>query len=325
MSGLGYPERARYETEVDNELDRLFAEAEEVDRDIDRLLTEAGFDVSSAWNAETSALSNIVEASSESVQSTGDGDVESDTHLRPLASTGTLLPLRPYIAADTIRRSIREIVAHRAMPSTVRSIAISGPTIPDEISIENAKRAFLQSLPLLPASDDPEAINTCPICQEAFENTARPEVPVRLPCHHVFGALCISRWISIRRTCPLCRAVLFEPSSPSTPVGGGAEGSLITTQLVHLPRLPRIAPLLLLLTEGSEEENIRRIEVHILELAEKRRWLIGSRDSLITWDARRMFSRNPGDVLTQIEVCLRSNATLTNTLRTQQDHYRSRI
>ena len=64
MSGLGFFEHVRLETEVDNKFNQVFAEAEEVDRDIDRLLAEAGFDVTSLRDPDTSAPSNIVEASS---------------------------------------------------------------------------------------------------------------------------------------------------------------------------------------------------------------------------------------------------------------------
>lgn len=308
MSGLGYSERARLEPEVDNELDRVFAEAEEVDRDIDRLLAEAGFDVTSVRNPETSAPPNIVEASSEASQSIGDGDTELYFHLRPSASPGAFSRSRPSLIADTITRSMEYLRTLTAMQSTVNS----GPTNPDEI----AKLAFLRSLHVLPASDHPEAVNTCPICQEAFENTARREVPVRLPCHHVFGALCISEWISIKRTCPLCRTVLFDPNSPSTPVGGGeAESSATTTQPVRQPGLPRFAPRMALLTEGSEEENIRRLEAHILELIEQFGWLTDSRNTL-AWHPRRELFSNTDDVVAQLQVCLRSNEALKTTLRT---------
>ena len=313
MSGLGYSGRARLGTEVDNELDQVLAEAEEADRDIDRLLAEAGFDVTSMRNPEISAPSNTVEASSEAWQSTGDGDAELYFHLRPSASPGAFSHLRPSLAAVTIRRSMEYLRTLTAMRSTVNSESAT----PDEI----AKLAFLRSLPVLPASDHPEAVNTCPICQEAFKNTARPEVPVRLPCHHVFGALCISSWISIKRTCPLCRSVLFEPNSPSTPVGGGeAEGSATTTQPVRQSGLPRFAPRMLILTEGSEEEIIRRLEAHILELIEQFGWLTDSSNSL-AWDPRRDLFSNTDDVVAQLQVCLRSTDALKTTLRSQLVRY----
>lgn len=38
------------------------------------------------------------------------------------------------------------------------------------------------------------------------ELPAAPEFPVRLPCGHVYGVICISKWLKDKRTCPLCKA-----------------------------------------------------------------------------------------------------------------------
>ena len=310
MNGPGNPEVAPYELEVENELDRLLSEAEDVDRNIDRLLTQACLDVTSVRDPETSAP-NIVRASSEVAQRIGNGNVESNTHRRPSASTGTFPPLQPSIAADALRSAMgglgtRYVLTSAATPeSTARA----------ESSRENAKLAFLESLPPLPASDHPEAIKTCHICQEAFDNTARPEVPVRLPCHHVFGALCISTWMSIQETCPLCRTVLFDPGSIDTSKPGW------TARLprpVRAPGLPRFVPLMLNITGGSLEANIRRIERHFWELAEQSGWLLYSRAPLES-------SPNMDDVLAQIDVCLRSIRCLNNTLSYRHRRYRSVI
>ena len=310
MSGLGHPERASFELEVENELFRLFAEAEEVDRNIDRLLTQAGLDVTSVRNPEISAPSNIVEASHDVAQTIGAGNVESNTHPRPSASAGTCPPSQPSTAADALKSTMGQLGTRYTIPPTAIPESITQETLK-----ENAILAFLQSLPLLPASDHPEAITTCPICQEAFDNAARPEIPVRLPCHHVFGALCISSWISIKATCPLCRTVLFDPSVINTrEVGWSTE----VPQPVRRPGLPRFAPLMLHITGGSLEANIRRIEAHIWELAEESGWLLASQASLD-------FSPNTEDVLAQINACLSSITHLTNRLIDRHHRYRSAI
>lgn len=52
----------------------------------------------------------------------------------------------------------------------------------------------------------------CTICQERFQNPgritrsqSRRERAVRLPCNHVFGNECITRWLAEQDTCPYCR------------------------------------------------------------------------------------------------------------------------
>lgn len=43
----------------------------------------------------------------------------------------------------------------------------------------------------------------CVICQEPLLGDG--EVPVRLPCSHMFSAACIQAWVIRNHTCPLCR------------------------------------------------------------------------------------------------------------------------
>ncbi|KAH8728021.1 hypothetical protein GQ44DRAFT_737747 [Phaeosphaeriaceae sp. PMI808] len=52
---------------------------------------------------------------------------------------------------------------------------------------------------------------TCLICTEAFNIDHQP---VTLPCYHIFGHLCIKRWLRTNQansnTCPSCRLVVYE-------------------------------------------------------------------------------------------------------------------
>lgn len=51
----------------------------------------------------------------------------------------------------------------------------------------------------------PADAQECPIC------LAHAEAPVSLVCGHAFHEECITRWLAVRVTCPMCRA---SPKSP---------------------------------------------------------------------------------------------------------------
>jgi len=51
--------------------------------------------------------------------------------------------------------------------------------------------------------------NSCCICFEAYGTGGmhpRAEAPAQLACGHIFGDKCLSKWISAKSTCPLCRS-----------------------------------------------------------------------------------------------------------------------
>jgi hypothetical protein len=58
-----------------------------------------------------------------------------------------------------------------------------------------------------------DANESCCICYDAYSTNITAEdadIPVQLPCGHVFGAMCISKWLAIKDTCPLCRYQMFD-------------------------------------------------------------------------------------------------------------------
>ena len=194
---------------------------------------------------------------------------------------------------------------------------------PDVLRAVNTGLDYVKCLPVVPVSDLPEKLDTCPICKEAFGNTENSELPVRLPCQHVFGSLCISKWI-YRNTCPLCRAPLCGPEAANALAqdGEAREGSLPTPPL--LLQTPQ-APIPLAFEHGDgAEENIGRFDVRVRELAGERRRLVEYRISRGAQNGEASVRLGSGDsIVTQFEVRLRPNVALTHTQ--WEERIRSRL
>ena len=85
----------------------------------------------------------------------------------------------------------------------------------------------------------------CTICQESFQNPgritrsqSRRELAVRLPCNHVFGNECITRWLAEHDTCPYCRRRFHLKASRPT-VSAVTTGRQYPEVQVPLSRLRR--------------------------------------------------------------------------------------
>ncbi|CAM0912513.1 unnamed protein product [Alopecurus aequalis] len=50
---------------------------------------------------------------------------------------------------------------------------------------------------------------SCSVCLSAFKNR---ESIITLPCKHSYHAVCITRWLKIDKTCPVCKYEVFGPS-----------------------------------------------------------------------------------------------------------------
>ena len=79
---------------------------------------------------------------------------------------------------------------------------------------------FLRELPRVTLEDVPAESCNCPICQikylEEDPDTGYTEHPIILPCNHIIGRHCLTRWLKPTpggnaNTCPLCRLKLFDP------------------------------------------------------------------------------------------------------------------
>lgn len=57
------------------------------------------------------------------------------------------------------------------------------------------------------------AVSECSICQEAFEAGASV---LKLPCRHLYHVDCVTNWLQLNHTCPLCRLELPKETEGKT-------------------------------------------------------------------------------------------------------------
>lgn len=109
---------------------------------------------------------------------------------------------------DAFRTRLRGL--GRLEPSNIRAEHFLGEEHGFALPVREGTR-FLSRLPDVDLNDFPND-TTCTICMEPFGGgTEESESPVQLPCRHLVGRNCISRWLETKCSCPYCRRVLFEP------------------------------------------------------------------------------------------------------------------
>ncbi|CAO2841867.1 unnamed protein product [Amaranthus hypochondriacus] len=84
--------------------------------------------------------------------------------------------------------------------------ALTMPPLPPLMNISSPNHATVtpDSSPITQLTNFPTVATgvdvVCPVCVEGFGRSAK-----QMPCGHVFHATCISPWLSISNSCPLCR------------------------------------------------------------------------------------------------------------------------
>ena len=80
---------------------------------------------------------------------------------------------------------------------------------------------YILNLPIVCRANLPDEHKSCHICMEDFKTQTSKtlELPVRLPCSHILGTICMINWLSSNgdnspRGCPLCRAALLPQTQP---------------------------------------------------------------------------------------------------------------
>ena len=116
---------------------------------------------------------------------------------------------------------------------------------------------FLRELPRVNLGDVPSESCKCPICQiqylEEDPDIGYTEHPIMLPCNHIIGRHCLTRWLKPTpggnaNTCPLCRLKLFDPwpAPPESETSGDDETETV---------------------EPTENENVQPTENYIARLS----------------------------------------------------------
>ncbi|XP_047947487.1 E3 ubiquitin-protein ligase RNF130-like [Salvia hispanica] len=54
--------------------------------------------------------------------------------------------------------------------------------------------------------DDDDGLGVCVICQDNLNLVAQNHKIVRLDCAHYYHPRCITNWLNVKNTCPLCQA-----------------------------------------------------------------------------------------------------------------------
>ena len=80
----------------------------------------------------------------------------------------------------------------------------------DDVVTRGLSASEMHRLERVRATGDEEG--TCAPCMEAFQAGAPL---LRLPCKHLYHRDCIAKWLENHRTCPTCRARLFDDDAPA--------------------------------------------------------------------------------------------------------------
>nr|DAD48866.1 TPA_asm: hypothetical protein HUJ06_018803 [Nelumbo nucifera] len=74
-------------------------------------------------------------------------------------------------------------------------------------------RGFAASDSLVSAMPTVSTDDVCTVCMEQLE-VAPDKGGKQMPCGHVYHAACISTWLSLYNSCPLCRSTVASPFNP---------------------------------------------------------------------------------------------------------------
>jgi hypothetical protein len=117
--------------------------------------------------------------------------------------------------------------------------------------LDDGKKLLLRPIAYDELKDDEK---DCVVCRSTFKLSG-PERPVRTPCGHIFGELCIETWLQeARATCPTCRTE-FSRGEFEFPIMGGSEISPWWMRILRARVSEEDMPTLVETKPRSEEIN----------------------------------------------------------------------
>lgn len=132
---------------------------------------------------------------------------------RPLSHRRLLFSTPPPIAFPRVASSPQ---AAARVPNTFDAAPQLTETVAPR-DIDPSTLEYPDATPKQPEITSTETIDSgipsCYICLEPFDTGSKFEIPLKLPCGHEFGSVCISEWLHVpsrKNGCPLCRKDLFK-------------------------------------------------------------------------------------------------------------------
>lgn len=243
----------------------------EFDHAIERSVGEASLNIARTPSPDTSEPSTAAGVSSEPARTTQEGSGQSDTD-SPLISVEIDMSLSRIteLMGETERIEETEHVGETGQVEELRRISVreawgtEEPVRTQPMLTPNTSLQILESFPAIATPDLPEGYQDCPICQESYESNEDSEVPVRLPCQHIFGRTCISKWLS-ENTCPLCRATIYRANVGNVLVPLGDAREPTPSVLQHIDQIEQESSTILeegmrLLTQNVLSARVRQLE-----------------------------------------------------------------
>lgn len=185
------------------------------------------------------------------------------------ASGGTVREMHDHNTQSTLRLNEPEHTANWYDEFRAGMRRLEGRH-PSDVRLEDLLAVYSLALPARRLPDvnlnDLPNDTTCTICMEPFGRTEDSESPVKLPCRHIVGRKCISRWLERNTNCPFCRRVLFQLVGLSGPEREAyAEATAFMAELAAIRREEKaLATRLDDLERGtvrmSENERMRELD-----------------------------------------------------------------
>lgn len=112
-----------------------------------------------------------------------------------LLNTGGLHEGAQFLFANSVGNFVLDHGIFNAIVTSITNNLQAGPPPATETDINNLTKQVL-------SGEQARQYEQCSIC---FEEYVAQDTVLQLPCEHVFHDQCITRWLKLHGTCPVCR------------------------------------------------------------------------------------------------------------------------